>query len=89
MVDNEPTYRCLIHGDLYDVVDADWLAEQEKMKPPAATAADSTAKTVDESPYPLPPPPSGCAFRQINPADTEVTCDISGRLCGSGQRRTE
>lgn len=81
--DSGPSYSCNIFGDLFDVVDSDWLAEQDKHEGKGVNAIldDSSAAGAQMARPHLPAAPEGCTFRQINPPDSEVTCDLMD-LCG-------
>ncbi len=80
--DSGPSYSCNIFGDLFDVVDSDWLAEQDKHEGKGVNAIldDSSAAGAQMARPHLPAAPEGCTFRQINPPDSEVTCDLMGEL---------
>lgn len=72
--DGESIFNCLIHGDLFDVVDQKWMVgKAQDGEPPGVEALDRP---------PMPAAPKGCVFRQINPPDSEVTCDITGAQSG-------
>jgi len=77
-------------GDLYELADAAWVAENEPVEDgqgqgtEAAAAAAATSVDIDiedvDTQIPLPKTAEGFVWRRINPAECEVTCDIFGKL---------
>lgn len=75
--DNENFIQATLHGELFDVVDAAWFKEN----------GEGAVKAEDDDSL-LPPAPKDCAFRMLNPVDTEVTCNLHGEWTTGEQSRT-
>jgi hypothetical protein len=82
-----PKFHCVIVGDLYELADAAWVAENEpdeEGQGQGAGAAATTSAGIDiedvDTQIPMPKTAEGFVWRRISPAACEVTCDIFGTL---------
>ena len=87
MRETKPTYHCMIHGDLFELAEPEWAAQND---PPAKGVSGQTGngneadegsdEEEQDKPAYLPAPPKGLVFRQVNEPQSEVMCDIFGML---------
>jgi hypothetical protein len=82
----QSTFHCMVHGDLFELAEPKWTAENEPESLSAgasgsgsgAGAAGADDPEEVKSTY-LPAAPQGLVYRQVNQLHSEVMCDIFGR----------
>lgn len=80
-------WHCMIHGDLFELAEADWAAENDPQVGSSSAQGENGGMAAEalvdekeaEKPAYLPPAPKGLVYRQVNEPHSEVMCDIFGK----------
>lgn len=80
------TFHCMVHGDLFELAEPDWIAQNDPQPQAESSAAGAAngqadAATADDTEHfnHLPAAPKGLVYRQVNEPHSEVMCDIFGK----------